>query len=1077
MKKIQPTEAQVEVWLASKTSDQANCAYNECASLRLNGPLDRQRLRAAFDQVCERHEMMRATFDASGESLILHDQVAYAFSEADWSQLDANEREKAREAAISEEGHQPFDLENGPLVRVRLQKITDDNHLLTVTAHHLVIDGWSLWVMARDLGHAYSGKTLPEASSYETYAAAMRAYHESSDGSLDEAFWLEQFVDGIPVLDLPTDRPRPMLKTFSASRCDYTISAELASAIRKAGAKAGCSLFHTMLTGFQAYVARLTAQDDFVLGIPTAGQTAMQLDDTIGHCVNTLPYRAQVDLTQNLIDSAKATRGEVLDMLEHQRYTFGTLLRKLAPPRDPSRPAVFSVMFNVDPAIKSEDLGFDQIAAEVVVEPRAFESFEWFLNGIVTETGEIELQCQFNTDLFDHGTIAGYLEGFAAFMQRFTESPETPLAELPMMSVPQRRKVLVDWNATELEYPVDRCVHEVLESLAAEFAENEAVVYGEHHRTHGDLHRRSNQIARYLNANGVGAGDLVGICVERSHEMLETLLGIWKAGAGYVPLDPAYPIDRLEYMCDQSRLRLVVSQSSLLETARAFGKPVLTIDEASAEIESQDTSVLPRVNSPSDIAYVIYTSGSTGKPKGVQVPHGSVLNFLYAMRDTPGFTAEDSILAVTTLSFDIAVLELYLPLLCGGRVVIADAAITSDGGQLIKAIETRGITQLQATPATWRLLLDADWKGNDRLKALCGGEPMPADLVAPLLDRTGELWNMYGPTETTVWSTCFQITDAEASILVGRPVGNTQIYILDANMQPVAVGAVGEVYIGGAGVTLGYRHRDDLTDERFVDHRWFNPFAEYVSHRIYKTGDLGRYKSDGNIEFLRRNDKQVKVRGYRIELGEIESAIASHPAVARNVVIVREDSPGDTRLVAYTIPQDGQLVTASDLREHIRDSLPHYMIPQHFVELSSFPQTNNGKVDYKALPQPAGASSADEEFVAPETQAELLLAEIWCDLLGADSVSASDNFFNIGGHSLLVMKVIAQVEEETDVRLSPQDFLLNTLAGLAEQLPQQDDELGFGEASEFTEQPAIAASATSVESGGFWGKFFSPLQK
>ena len=663
---------------------------------------------AAFDSVCLRHEMMRATFDESGESLHIQDEPVYTLREDDWSDLNAQQRAQRHRDAVLEEGHLPFDLENGPLVRLRLQRVAEDEHLLTITAHHLVVDGWSLWILCRDLGHLYSGAELADACSYESYAAAMCEYHDGDEGAADEAYWLDMFRDGIPALDLPTDRPRPVLKTFNAARWDYVVPAELTAAIRKAGAKAGCSLFHTMLTGFEAYVARMSGQDEFVLGIPTAGQTAMQMDDTIGHCVNTVPYRTKVDLSASLIEAARRTRSQVLDVLEHQRYTFGTLLRRLAPPRDPSRPAVFPIMFNIDPAIRPEDLGFESIDAEVIVEPRAFESFEWFINGVVTNDGEIELQCQFNTDLFDHETIAGYLEGFVALMERFTEQPDTPLSELPVMSLTQRQRVLVDWNDTAADCIIDRCVHEQLSHVAQAMGDSTAVVYGDATVTYRELDAQSNRIARFLQSRGISSGDLVGICVERSHEMLATLLGIWKAGAGYVPLDPAYPGDRLKYMCDQSGLSLVVSQSSLTAVTDAFDQEVVHLDGVTEEIDNQSSEPTPCVNSSHDIAYVIYTSGSTGKPKGVQVPHGAVLNFLYGMSATPGFLSNDRILAVTTLSFDIAVLELYLPLLNGGQVVIADAAITADGAALASAIEKHGITQLQATPATWRLLIDAD---------------------------------------------------------------------------------------------------------------------------------------------------------------------------------------------------------------------------------------------------------------------------------------------------------------------------------------------------------------------------------
>jgi len=427
---------------------------------------------------------------------------------------------------------------------------------------------------------------------------------------------------------------------------------------------------------------------------------------------------------------------------------------------------------------------------------------------------------------------------------------------------------------------------------------------------------------------------------------------------------------------------------------------------------------------PADICYVIYTSGSTGKPKGVQVPHGAVVNFLYAMQQTPGFTADDSVLAVTTLSFDIAVLELYLPTISGGTVVIMDSEGAADGKQLADALADHDISLLQATPATWRLMIQAGWEGKTDLKVLCGGEPMPNDLVQPLLDRCAELWNMYGPTETTVWSAAFQIKSAEDPILIGKPIGNTQIYILDAKGHEVPVGVEGEVYIGGAGVTLGYRNRQDLTDERFVDNRYRNPFANYVSDQLYKTGDLARYQFDGNIQFLRRNDKQVKVRGFRIELGEIEQNLDSHDAIQQNVVIVREDTPGDTRLVTYFVPRSGEVVNA---------------VPQHFVQLDAMPQTNNGKIDYKALPAPGvEAVEASSDRANPVTPAEVYLANLWSEVLDSDDVGLNDTFFDIGGHSLLVMKVISEIKDKAGVKLGPQDFLMCTLQQLAEKLDSSE---------------------------------------
>ena len=940
------------------------------------------------------------------------------------------------------------------------------------------MDGWSLWVFCRDLGHYYTESTtgvaaeLPQADRYEDYSAEMAKYHESDEGKADEAFWVDQFSESIPVLELPTDRPRPALKTFDAARVERVIDAELIGKLRKIGGKNGCSLFNVMLAGFQAYLARITQQDDIVVGIPTAGQAALDRQDLLGHCVNSIPFRQDVDVAQPMLDFAKQVRTAMFDTLDHQKYTFGTMLKKIAPPRDPSRPPIFSLMFNVDPAINCDELGFDGLDVELFVEPRTFENFEWFINGVIGADGSVEMQCQYNTNLFDAETMSARLENYESLLRDFVADPETPIRDLAMLSIEQKQKQIVNWNQSELGYPQDSTVHHEFSAQAARTPDKTAVVFGGHELTFRELDERSNQFARYLQENNVERGNLVGICVERSEEMLVALLGIWKTGAGYVPLDPGYPDDRLAYMCEQSELTLLITQSELAEKVQQFEKPFVEIDTDREAISKLSNEPVKVAGEPADTAYVIYTSGSTGKPKGVNVPHGAVVNFLYGMREQPGFEATDTVLAVTTLSFDIAVLELYLPLLFGGKVVIADAESAADGFKLIETINEHDITLLQATPATWRLLIASGWEGKS-LKALCGGEPMPTDLVEPLLKRVSELWNMYGPTETTVWSSVFRIRDAEAPILIGKPIANTQIYLLDEHLRSVPSGVPGEVYIGGAGVTLGYLHREDLTNERFVDNPYFNPFADYVSSKLYKTGDLARYLNDGNIEFLRRNDKQVKVRGYRIELGEIEQALATHEAIGQGVVVVREDTVGDARLVSYFVTDKGEFVTASDLRKHLRESLPNYMIPQHFVELDAFPQTNNGKIDYRALPAPEGATSETSDFVAPESESEVFLADVWQDKLNVEAISVNDNFFNIGGHSLLVMQVIGRVEEEYSVRLSPQDFLMGTLEQIAATLDDELETDGSAGSTSAEEKGVVVPQLDSETNGGLMGRIRS----
>ena len=1037
------TDSQIEVWLGSQQGVDASCSFNEIATIAFEGELDVEKLQTAIGKTVRRNDALRSVYSNDGSTVRVLKEHAPSFRYEDWSYENDLQFADRQNELILQEGNTPFDLEHGPLMRLVLQKANSQRHFLTINAHHILLDGWSLAVFVRDLGYFYdvangvAREPLPPAVSYQSFSDAMAKYNNSDQRASDQAYWVGKFSDSIPVLDLPIVDRRPALKSFAASRHDHLLSVDLVQGVKKLGAKSGCSLFNTVLAAFQSYIGRISGANEFALGIPTSGQATMDFPDLLGMCVNTIPLRSAVDAELPFDQYMKQSRNELLDALEHQRFSFASLLRVVAPPRDPSRSPIVNVSFNLDPELDMDEMGFDGLELKVTVEPRAYENFEWFVNGVIQKDRSVELQVQYNSDLFDEDRMRELFDGFEHFLSQIVAQPQAKIADIDVISVDQQKKLIVDLNSTEMEYPFDSTLHQQFSHQAAQTPGKTCVVFEDAELTFAQVDQRSNQIARYLIDQGVGQGDLVGICVPRSAEMLVQLFGILKTGAGYVPLDPDYPVDRLQYMCEHSDLKLILTESSLAKTVSELGKPSIEVDRVADAIRDCSDQCPEPTAGPADVCYVIYTSGSTGKPKGVRVPHGCVLNFLHSMKQQPGFGVDDCVLAVTTLSFDIAVLELFLPSLFGGKVVIADRRITSDGIEMSKAIDRYGVSILQATPATWRLLLSANWNGKKDLKILCGGEPMPADLVSPLLQRCDQLWNMYGPTETTVWSTVFQITDAQDPILIGRPIGNTQIYLLDAAGNPVPVGSEGEIHIGGAGVTLGYLHKPEHTAERFVDHRWFNPFSRYVSDKIYKTGDIGRYRTDGNIEFLRRNDKQVKVRGFRIELGEIESALKSHPSVDQGVVIVREDVVGDVRLVAYWVGD----VDAKTAREHLRSALPYYMIPQHMVALESMPQTNNGKIDYKALPVPqqnanessTSADGSDDSFL-PATAGQKLLVEVWQQVLETDDVGVHDNFFDLGGHSLLVMQVITAVESRTGVKLSPRDFLIGTVSQMAERL-------------------------------------------
>ena len=597
---------------------------------------------------------------------------------------------------------------------------------------------------------------------------------------------------------------------------------------------------------------------------------------------------------------------------------------------------------------------------------------------------------------------------------QISENPDRSLSSSLHLSHAERHRRLMQWNDTQTDYPKDRCVHQLFEEQVGRTPDATAVVFENRRLTYRELNTRANRLAHCLLKLGVGPDALVGICIERSPDMLAGLLGILKAGGAYVPLDPRYPSDRLNFMLQDSGLKVLVTEELLRPRFSEFKDQLVCIDLDAISRESPENCCGKA--KAENLAYVIYTSGSTGKPKGVQICHRSLVNFLVSMRSRPGLTGEDTLLAVTTVSFDIAALELYLPLIAGACVVLVSRESAADGYQLRETLERTAPTVMQATPATWRLLVEAGWRGSKDLKVLCGGEAMPRDLAGELLTRSSAVWNMYGPTETTVWSTTSQITSSYGSITVGRPIANTEIYVLDSQLEPVPVGAPGELYIGGDGVARGYLHRPDLTAEKFIP----NPFREQgCGARLYRTGDLARYQPNGEIECLGRIDNQVKVRGFRIELGEIESVLAEYPGARQNVVVAREGAPGDKRLVAYVAVGRAKSLPADALREFLKQRLPDYMLPSRFVFLEVLPLTPNGKVDRRALPVPEQMELAPQkEHVAPRNSIESRLVKIWESVLNLPTVGVKENFFELGGHSLLVTKLLRRVEHTFGRRLS-----------------------------------------------------------
>jgi amino acid adenylation domain-containing protein len=1027
---VPSTEAQREIWSSVQMGDGASCAFNQSVSLRLNGALDVAALRSAVQGLVQRHEALRGTLSADGTTLHIAPSLSIAVPLIDLSGIDEARRLLAESDLVGQEVTEPFDLVRGPLVRTRLVRLRETEHLLLITAHHIICDGWSIGVLLRELGALYTairrgvGPALGEAERFSEYAAAQQRELGGVVHAKAEAYWLGQFANPVPALELPTHRPRPPERSFHAAREDRELDERMLVDLRRLGTQIGCPLFTTLLGALAAFLYRLSGQDDVVVGLLAAGQPLVGRDRLVGHCVHALPLRSRLNGTHRVADYLRTFRNRVSDAYQHHQYTFGTLVRKLPLRRDPSRIPLLSVVFNGEREVQG--FQFDGLQVTYCWNPRRFENFELYLNAVESEK-RVRLECTYNSDLFEAATIRRRLEEFEVFLGGIAADRDQAIGSVPILPPAERHTVLVEWNDTRRPYPDDICVHQLFERQVERTPHAEAVVCGDERLTYRELNQRANRVAYRLRALGVGPDVTVGLCTDRSAAMVVGMLGILKAGGAYVPLDPANPQARLAFMTTDCRMRVLVTQTNLRSRLPDHGVEHFYLDaDGQRFFQNHDGNPASGAR-PTHLMYVIYTSGSTGKPKGVEVSHASVVNFLTSMAREPGLAAQDTMLAITPLSFDIAVLELILPLTVGARIVLVGRDVAADGSALLEQLTAAGITVMQATPATWSLLLQAGWEGSPALKVLCGGEALSQELARQLLRRAASVWNLYGPTETAVWSTCGRVTDAPGPVAAGRPIANTTTYILDRHLQPVAVGTPGELYVGGVGLARGYLNRPDLTAERFIA----NPFTADPA-RLYRTGDQAKYRPDGSIELLGRLDHQVKLRGFRIELGEIEAALRTHEAVAHAVVLLREDQAGDPRLVAYVVPRPGQEAKLGDCREYLRDTLPDYMVPRHVVPVDRLPLTPHGKVDRSALPPPSESRpEPSDDFVAPHTAAETAIADIWQRLLGIDRVGMYDNFFDLGGHSLLAMTVIAQIQERFGHRFRLLDLARQTLGQLA----------------------------------------------
>jgi amino acid adenylation domain-containing protein len=1008
--------------------------------LRLEGRLDVSALERALNEMVRRHEVLRTTFGVEGgqPAQVIREHEPFALGLLDLS----GEPEEAREAEASrvahEEARRPFVLAEGPLLRVRLVRLSDDEHLLLYTMHHIVTDQWSAGVMVRELTALYGAYTKGEPSplaelplQYADYAAWQREWLRGEELERQLAYWRERLAGAPTTLELPTDRPRPAVSGTRAGRETFTLPPRLCEGLRALSRAEGVTLFGTLLAALEVLLHRYTRQDDIVVGTPIANRTRSEVENLIGFFVNTLVLRARVSGDLSFGELLRRVRDLTLEAYAHQDVPFEKLVEELKPERSLNHSPLFQVMFAFQNAPRAtlELPGLKLSPVQVESDATPFD-----LTLLMAETGQsLSGAFVYNSDLFDGATVRRLVDHFEVLLEGVVADPARRISDLPLLTSRERQRLLREWGGAGKEFPRDESLHELFERQAARTPDAVAVRYEDERLTYRELDARADKLAARLRRLGVGAESRVGVLLERSINLVSALLGVLKAGAAYVPLDPEYPHERLRFMLEDSGAEVLLTTGELRGRLEGHAAKVVLVDEESGGDEEGVASHGRAGVSGGNLAYVIYTSGSTGRPKGTLVEHGNVVRLMKATREWFNFDERDVWTLFHSYAFDFSVWEMWGALLHGGRLVVVPYEISRSPRAFFELLCDEGVTVLNQTPSAFRQLSDAalsygGGKEHSLRAVILGGEALELRSLVPWFERHGEerprLVNMYGITETTVHVTYRPLTlkDArEASgSLIGRPIPDLSLYVLDANLEPTPSGVAGELHVGGAGLARGYLNRPGLTAERFIP----NPFAERGGERLYRTGDVGRFLREGEVEYLGRADQQVKVRGFRIELGEVEAAIRSHEVVRDCCVVPRVEAGGGRRLVAYVVGEGGRPVGAAELRESLRASLPEYMIPSAFVTLDALPLTANGKLDREALPEPGQErdDTAFGEFVAPSTAFEEVVAGIWSEVLGVEQVGVNDNFFDLGGHSLLAMQLLARVREVLGVELRLRNF-------------------------------------------------------
>ncbi|MEH1807830.1 non-ribosomal peptide synthetase [Nostoc sp.] len=1028
--------AQQRLWFLDQLIP-GNAIYSVPTVIRLTGSLKLAALEQTFNEIVRRHETLRTTFIVSdGQPLqAIAPSLTISLSVLDLQQLPDDEQEVKAKCIITAEIEYPFDLSSGPLLRVILLVLSETEHILLLNMHHIICDDWSMGVLIRELGTLYAAFAQNQPSpllelplQYADFAHWQREWLQGELLQTQLAYWREQ-LNGISILHLPTDKPRPAIQSYQGATQFLELPLKLIDALEKLSQQEGVTLFMTLVAAFQTLLYRYTHQEDIALGSPIANRNRSEIEGIIGFFVNSLVLRSNLSGNPTFRELLGRVREVTLGAYSYQDLPFEKLVEELHPERNLSHHPLFQVVFGFQnapmsalelPGLVPSFMNIDIKKTRFDLELHLWKCSEDFrsLWGANWEYSDgLRGVMVYNTDLFDRATISRMVEHFKTLLSAIVANPEERIANLPLLSEAELHQVLVKWNNTQVDYPQYKCIHQLFEEKVQQYPDSIAVNFANEQLTYQDLNTRSNKLAHHLQKIGVSSEVLVGICISQSIEMIVGLLGILKAGGAYVPLDLSYPQERLNFMLEDAQVSVLLTQENLLKHFEGFSKPIISIDKDWEIITQENQDNLKSDSNSDNLAYIIYTSGSTGKPKGVAVPHKAV-NRLLCNTNYIKLEPFDKIAQASNVSFDAATFEIWGALLNGAQLLGISKDVTLSPYEFALQLRKKDINILFLTTALFQQMVRDVPQAFATFKYfLFGGETVDMRWIKKIIQSGApkHLIHVYGPTENTTFSSyyCIEELPSTTSLPIGIPITNTQIYILDTYLQLVPIGVTGELYIGGKGLAREYLNRPELTTKHFISH----PFSNNPKKRLYKTGDLARYLPDGNIEFLGRIDNQVKIRGFRIELSEIEAVLNQHPAVRETVVIVGEDVPDDKYLVAYVVLSQEQIAMqevqsfASLLHQFLKEKLPEYMMPRAYVILEYLPLTPNGKVDRRALPTPDTISFNNQDYVAPRSQVEKLLAQIWAKVLGKEQVGIHDNFFELGGHSLLATQLISRIRD------------------------------------------------------------------